>query len=973
MKPFAKKPMSALIAALAMGALAPVAWSQTAATETETVEPLEEIEVLGIRRSLENALDIKRDADTVVEAISAADMGGLPDMSIADALARLPGITFDRTGGQAGRIQLRGMGSGYVFSTMNGREQVTTDTRGTREVDFSQYPSELLSNVVVYKSPKASLIEGGVAGSVDMRAANPLDNEETHKTFVSLRGSYNDRAAKVENAEAMGNRVTLSYMGKYLDDTLGVSVGYAHMEQTNAAMESIGLSYGPYSNPEVGNVRLSEGFEFQQNGGVDTRDGYMGTLVFEPTENFTARGDLFYSKFETETYATGFRINTLRDGELNNLVVNDSFVTGGIAATDPDSPERLNFQVINDDSSESSEVFSGGFNLEWRGDGWQVAFDYAHAESEAFETDGVSRSHLYDAVDDGSGNIEWVRNGDQQLAWQNDGLTVPNVGLNQSYTDLARMRLTSYEIYPHLSDDKSDAIKLDGKLDLNWGPLTSLEAGIRVSERRYNNSRQVFYYGGNGAGDYDTDYALEILPGDAEKVTWGGEFSHFPDYLAIDSRAIFDRAVAAGLVLDNDGNPRDISPKARWGENRSWSMRDRAEVEEDVKSAYLMVNFATEIAERGLSGNFGVRVVDTTQYATGYIPLEHTSDPLQPSDEVLDELGESNLDYGIELSVEREGETFRKVLPSLNLNYALTEHDNLRFSAAKVISRVPIGSLAYIKGGSLSEVGGNGSLSGIARYDLSQTRNPYLRPFEANQIDLSYEHYFEDGNGAVVFAVYNKDVINQVQTVRYTDFFVEDYLAAGITRPDTFIAPAVNGGLPREIPVVRGDYEVAINNGEGGYIRGAEVTMTYTFDMLPSPFDGLGFNASYAYVESEMTTPNLFSDEPGEESDFGGLSPHSGNLMLFYGYENFETRLSGVYQSNRLDEVVGEVVNPTMRAASTVWDFQASYGFDFGMDLIFSVNNLTDEPNVGYFGSKDATGTISFFGRQYYLGMNYSF
>lgn len=967
MQKFTVKPLAAVVALSLGSTFAPLVSAQ----EAPAAEALEEIEVVGIRRSIQNALDIKRDADTIVEAISAADMGGLPDMSIADSLARLPGVTFDRTGGQAGRIQLRGMGAGFVFSTMNGREQVTTDTRGTREIDFSQYPSELLSTVAVYKSPKASLIEGGVAGTVDMRTANPLENQESHKTFISLRGSYNDRASEVANADELGNRLTLSYMGKFMDDTLGVGLGYAHLKQSNAATESVGLSYSAVDNaghPAEG-LRLSEGFEFQQNGGVDERDGYMGTLVFEPNENFTAKADLFYSEFDTTTFASGFRVNTFRDGDLYNLVTEGDIVTGGVVATDPEAASLVNFQVINDDSSESAEILSGGLNLEYRGDGWQLALDYAHSESEAFETDGISRSHLYNLEDDGSGTLAWERDGDQQLVWQNDGLTIPNVAFNQDYTDLSHLRLTSYEVYPHLSNDQSDALRLDGKLDVSWGPIASLEAGVRVSERRYQQSRQVFVYDGNGAGEYPTDYSLEILPGDAERVDWTGEFSHFPAYMAVDARAIFDRAVAAGLVLDKDGNPRDTTPRARWSENRDWSMRERADVEENVTAFYLAANLDTEIAGRGLTGNIGVRVVDTEQYSTGLIPLELTADPLQPSDVVLDELGQSNLDFGKDLKVERAGETYRKVLPSLNLNYALTENDNLRFSYATVLSRAPIAQLGNVKSGSVSETADN---SGIARYDLNQASNPFLRPFEADQVDLSYEHYFADGDGAVVVAVYNKDVKNRIQTVTYEDFFVEDYLAFGIPRPD-YMYIEKPGELPREIPVVQGNYTLATNNDEGGYIRGVELAYTQTLSMLPAPWNGLGFSAGYAHVDSEITTPSIFTDEPGAVTDFPGLSPHSGNLMLFYTHENFETRLSGVYQSERTDEVVGINVNPTIRGASTVWDFQASYGFDFGMDLVFSVHNLTDEPNVGYFGSESATGTISYFGRQYYLGMNYSF
>lgn len=122
-------------------------------------EEVEVIEVKGFSSSLIKSLNDKRFADTVVESISADDLGALPDVSMADALTRLPGISAVRTGGQASEINIRGMAGGFVFSTLNGREQVSTS--GQRNIEFDQYPSELISSASVYKSPKASLIEGG--------------------------------------------------------------------------------------------------------------------------------------------------------------------------------------------------------------------------------------------------------------------------------------------------------------------------------------------------------------------------------------------------------------------------------------------------------------------------------------------------------------------------------------------------------------------------------------------------------------------------------------------------------------------------------------------------------------------------------------------------------------------------------------------------------------------------------------------
>ena len=167
---------------------------------------IETIEVTGFSRSLIAAINQKRFTDTVSEQLSADDLGALPDVSMADALTRLPGISAVRTGGQAAQINIRGMSGGFVFSTLNGREQVSTS--GSRSIEFDQYPSELISSGAVYKTPKASLIEGGVAGTVELTTASPLSNEDNHKFNINARGMFNDRADEVQDAEELGHRLS---------------------------------------------------------------------------------------------------------------------------------------------------------------------------------------------------------------------------------------------------------------------------------------------------------------------------------------------------------------------------------------------------------------------------------------------------------------------------------------------------------------------------------------------------------------------------------------------------------------------------------------------------------------------------------------------------------------------------------------------------------------------------------------------
>lgn len=149
-------------------------------------EQIEVIEVKGFRTSVIKSLNVKRFADTVSESISADDLGALPDQSIADALTRLPGVTAVRTGGQASGLNIRGLDGDFVFATLNGREQVTTG--GKRAVEFDQYPSELITQAQVYKSQKASLIEGGVAGTVELKTADPLQNDKEHSFVVNKIG-----------------------------------------------------------------------------------------------------------------------------------------------------------------------------------------------------------------------------------------------------------------------------------------------------------------------------------------------------------------------------------------------------------------------------------------------------------------------------------------------------------------------------------------------------------------------------------------------------------------------------------------------------------------------------------------------------------------------------------------------------------------------------------------------------------------
>ena len=317
--------------------MAMVAGSQTVyAQQGQAAQEIEEVTVTGFRSSILNSVEAKRNADQVVEVIDAGDLGSLPDVSIADALGRMPGVTTVRDSGQSSQLNIRGMNGDFVQTSLNGREQASTSgyTAGSRWISFDQYPSELITQAAIYKSPKASLIEGGVAGTVELKTANPLEAQNEHNFQANVRGSYNDAASNV-GADEYGSRVSFSYQGKFADDTIGVGLGYARLDQPNNAEESITF---PYASPRDVNgdgteEKIMNGFQFRAGSGTDTRNGLMGTLVFEPSENLNFQFDYFKSDFESEDQKYGFTLEGLHRNadtySLTNATVENGFVVGG--------------------------------------------------------------------------------------------------------------------------------------------------------------------------------------------------------------------------------------------------------------------------------------------------------------------------------------------------------------------------------------------------------------------------------------------------------------------------------------------------------------------------------------------------------------------------------------------------------------------------------------------------------------------
>src|SRR5450830_631422 len=298
--------LSPVAAACTMLVTAMSAQAQTSATPTADA-PIASVTVTGIRRGIEDAISVKKDSTSIVEAISAEDIGKLPDVSIAESIARLPGLAAQRVAGRAQVIAVRGLSPDFSTTLLNGREQVSTGDN--RSVEFDQYPSELLSGVVVYKTPDAGLVGQGLAGTIDLQTVRPL-SFGGRTVAINARGEHNS-LGKIANSSPNGNRFSVSYIDQFADRTVGLALGYAHLESPVLDNET-GL-YEPWKvedRPGVpAGTYIMDGAKSVARSGKNERDGVMAVLQYRPNKQWSSMLDLYASKFKREETANQLEVN----------------------------------------------------------------------------------------------------------------------------------------------------------------------------------------------------------------------------------------------------------------------------------------------------------------------------------------------------------------------------------------------------------------------------------------------------------------------------------------------------------------------------------------------------------------------------------------------------------------------------------------------------------------------------------------
>ncbi len=289
---------TALSLAIASALALPAALhAQEAPSPAPAEEEIETIVVTGFRQALESAIEFKREAPAIVQSVSAEDIGKLPESSIAESLARLPGVTGQRVNGRTSAISIRGFGQDFVAATMNGRELLGMgDNRG---VEFDLYPAEIVSRATVYKSPTATLLTQGVAGTVDLQTIRPLDAPST----IALNGTYemNDLSALNPDMDDTGYRAAGTYVDKFFGDTLGVALTVATME--SPSQEEWWQAWG-YPQTPAGD-RILGGHKSYVRSATLNRDSFSGVLQWQPSDSLEVTVDGLYIDYLDEQVKRG--------------------------------------------------------------------------------------------------------------------------------------------------------------------------------------------------------------------------------------------------------------------------------------------------------------------------------------------------------------------------------------------------------------------------------------------------------------------------------------------------------------------------------------------------------------------------------------------------------------------------------------------------------------------------------------------
>jgi iron complex outermembrane receptor protein len=913
-----------------------------AATGAQAQQQLDTVVVTGIRKGIEDAISLKKSRDTIVEAISAEDIGKLPDQSVAESIARLPGVTAQRNKvtGKASTISIRGMSPDLNGSLFNGREQASTGD--SRSPEFDVYPAELVSGIIVHKTPDATLVGQGLSSTVNITTVQPLNfgARQLSARFQRQKNGVSSGAP----VEGTGDRYSFSYIDQFADRTIGVALAVSRLDEkdnTQLKHDSWGGWAADVPAPNgVGTVKVPGGFKADVETNNNTRDGFLGVFQFKPSRNFKTTLDIFHSKGTNKFKRTGlegaipFGAGIYDpDGTLSNATISNGVATAGTI-------NNYRGVVRNHLTTDKDKLTNIGLGGELKvSDDWSLIFDVSTSK-------GERRTQRYETTIGQAGNVP--NNQLSSISWTGfNGSNFQDVKYSTSvnFSDPTKVGITDvngwsggpsspqagYLAMPTTTDDIKN-LRLSSSHKVDLGLVNNILAGVNYIDRakvRTSDEFRLAVRGGNPYGVAQPPNPTTVI----------ASYSGVPIIS-------FDPTGTDSSILERVSKVDEPIRVKFW------------DVQEKVTTAFVKGDIDTEVAGLGVRGNVGVQWVNTDQRGGGYVvdKSKCTGNTAVTCP--------ANYVFG--------GKKYDDFLPSLNLNMDIGGDRVVRFGVAKVLARPVMNDMRA--GLSVGTANQNGNTP--AQFTAGGG-NPELEPFRAKSFDLSLEQYFGK-KGVVSLAYFYKKLDTYILNIgRPFDFRGSISPTTPLpTRPDCLGTPQPScyiGTLTSPF------------NGSGGNIKGIEANIDIPFSLAADWLNGFGLQLNHSDTKSSVTLP-VISVNGADLGGFGiplpGLSRKVTNAKFYYEANGFQIGIAQKKRSAFLGEIrdYEDTRKLTFVDGESIVDLQLAYefqsGFAKGLSINFAAQNLGNEEFKRYVpeadGSKRIVETVKY-GKTYLLGASYKF
>ncbi|PZU07559.1 TonB-dependent receptor [Sphingomonas sp.] len=941
---------SALTVAAVLLLAAEPAFAQAAPTQAPTAAPAaaeapagDEIVVSGIRQSLANALNVKRESAQVLDAISAEDIGKFPDKNVGEALQRVTGVQITRSGGEGSGVSIRGADPALNRVEVNGQTQLSTGAgTATRQVEFRDIPAEFVSRLEVVKSATADMTEGGLGGTVRIITRRPFDNGG--KPFLAGSGQvvYTDLAKRWDPKFALIGSKT------FADNTIGVllsgtyekrslwydqtrTTGWRQVERNqpatapnclvgrnqNACVDLDSSGFGDFY-PDIPRYVI--------NRELTERYAFNGIVEWRPTDTFKLYAEGTYTRGKQTLNSQFLQLSTVQ------AAANGGIDTGATQLGDDQTASTVTFVDRTTVRNAAGQVVTpGSLAVTYRnilgtidrtninsqlGSEWEITdrlkltgrAGYARARAYNNEIDTVAAAQ-------GLSSITVDYSGSEHA---------PNITLPIDPT--TTQGITQFQVYrrPRYNTQVEKNFQLDGEYKPeSW--LTSIRFGVQkrdvdVKSRYYDTTVTYNGYVASTPGfgnitrsNYSTGSSVAQVIGTGtnaailnqiQGILAGNYDLGDHDFFNTGNLGFngYSRWLNLGMKVANAADVPD--PFTNPVPSDTWT------VTEKNLAAYVSASFKFEIGGVDLSGVAGGRVINTKTESRGFTVTA------------------ANATTGAAASItpfSSKGE-YTEFLPSLNLKAELIPNKLLaRGTATEVIARPSPSDLAPRF--TLDTVGLTGSRG-----------NPNLQPYRAKQYDIGLEWYISKVN-FLSATFFRKDISSFVDRT---------------TQPEVIDGQTYTISLP-----VNGSSKVQIN--------GVELGSQFAFDFLPSVLKNTGITANYTYSKDKgYNQKDYFT---GDSLSFPGLSRHSVNFSTYYEDSKLSLRVSYNWRSKYLIAALDRGNNPAVGAAFGQWDGSASYNINDHFSIFLEGVNLFHAQRTENANSIYRQNIIETYGRRIYGGI----